>query len=97
MIFDNFCKDYPIERPQCLQVEKVFISYKERLRSKGFDLFKYLFLSVGTEIVVIFGQGNEKLDDQELMNEIISLIHCFSMKHYSFAAYSACCCSGGAR
>lgn len=65
------------------QVEKVFITYKDRLSRVGFDLFKYLFLHFGTEIVVVFGQGNEKLDDQELMSEIISLIHCFSMKHYS--------------
>ncbi|HHB91922.1 MAG TPA: IS607 family transposase [Thioploca sp.] len=65
------------------QVEKVFISYKDRLSRVDFDLFKYLLLHFGTEIVVVFGQGNEKLDDQELMSEIISLIHCFSMKHYS--------------
>lgn len=65
------------------QVEKVFITNKDRLSRVGFDLFKYLFEHYGTEIVVIFGQGNEKLDDQELMSEIIYLIHCFSMKHYS--------------
>lgn len=27
--------------------------------------------------------GNEKLDSEEIFEEIISLIHCFSMKHYS--------------
>jgi putative resolvase len=65
------------------QVEKVFISYKDRLSRVAFDMFKYLFNHFGTEIVVIFGKNNEKLDDEELMSEIISLIHCFSMKHYS--------------
>ena len=65
------------------QVEKVFISYKDRLSRVGFGLFKHLFLKFGTEIVVANGHNNEKLDSEEIMNEIITLIHCFSMKHYS--------------
>jgi len=65
------------------QVEKVFINYKDRLSRVGFGLFKHLFLKFGTEIVVVNGHNNEKLDSEEIMNEIITLIHCFSMKHYS--------------
>lgn len=65
------------------QVEKVFINYKDRLSRVGFGLFKHLFLKFGTEIIVINGNQNEKLDGEEIMNEIITLIHCFSMKHYS--------------
>ena len=49
----------------------------------GFGLFKHLFLKFGTKIVVANGHNNEKLDSEEIMNEIITLIHCFSMKHYS--------------
>jgi len=65
------------------QVEKVFINYKDRLSRVGFGLFKHLFLKFGTEIIVANGHANEKLDSEEIMNEIITLIHCFSMKHYS--------------
>lgn len=65
------------------QVSKVFISYKDRLSRVGFGLFKHLFQKFGTEIVVTSGHSNEKLDSEEIMNEIITLIHCFSMKHYS--------------
>lgn len=65
------------------QVEKVFISYQDRLSRVGFGLFKHLFLKFGTEIIVANGHANEKLDSEEIMNEIITLIHCFSMKHYS--------------
>jgi putative resolvase len=65
------------------QVEKVFISYKDRLSRVGFGLFKHLFLKFGTEIIVVNGHANDKLDSEEIMNEIITLIHCFSMKHYS--------------
>ncbi len=65
------------------QVSKVFINYKDRLSRVGFGLFKHLFQKFGTEIVVANGHSNEKLDSEEIMNEIITLIHCFSMKHYS--------------
>jgi predicted site-specific integrase-resolvase len=46
-------------------------------------LFKHLFLKFKTEIVVVNGHANDKLDAEEMMNEIITLIHCFSMKHDS--------------
>lgn len=65
------------------QVSQVFISYQDRLSRVGFGLFKHLFLQFGTEIIVANGHANEKLDSEEIMNEIITLIHCFSMKHYS--------------
>jgi predicted site-specific integrase-resolvase len=65
------------------QVSKIFISYKDRLSRVGFGLFKHLFLKFGTEIIVANGHANEKMDSEEIMNEIITLIHCFSMKHYS--------------
>jgi len=65
------------------QVEKVFINYKDRLSRVGFEMFKHLFEKFGTEIVVANGNTNEKLDSEEIMNEIITLIHCFSKKRYS--------------
>jgi len=67
------------------QVEKVFINYKDRLNRIGFGLFKHLFLKFGTKIIVANSHANEKLDSSEpqITNEIITLIHYFSMKHHS--------------
>jgi predicted site-specific integrase-resolvase len=65
------------------KVEKVIIIYKDRLSRVGFELFYHLFKRFGTEIVVISEVGNEKLDSEEVMEEIISLMHCFAMKMYS--------------
>lgn len=65
------------------KVSKIFITYKDRLSRVGFGLFKHLFSKYGTEIIVINEAGNEKLDNEEIFEEIISLLHCFSMKHYS--------------
>ncbi|TAG88833.1 MAG: IS607 family transposase [Bacteroidetes bacterium] len=65
------------------KVSKVFITYKDRLSRVGFGLFKHLFSKYGTEIIILNEAGNEKLDNEEIFEEIISLLPCFSMKHYS--------------
>lgn len=65
------------------KVSKVVITYKDRLSRVGFELFNYLFKKYGCEIIVISEVGSEKLDSQEIFEEIISLLHCYSMKLYS--------------
>ena len=65
------------------KVNRVIITYKDRLSRVGFELFTYLFKKYGCEIVVISEIGSEKLDSEELFEEIISLLHCYSMKLYS--------------
>lgn len=67
----------------CNKVEKIVITYKDRLSRVGFDLFSHLFKKFGTEIVVISEVGSSKLDSQEIFEEIISMLHCYSMKLYS--------------
>lgn len=65
------------------KVDKVVISYKDRLSRVGFELFKHLFLRFNTQIIVVSDIGNSKLDSEEIFEEIISLLHCYSMKLYS--------------
>lgn len=65
------------------KIEKVVISYKDRLSRVGFELFSNLFNKFGTKIVVISSVGSTKLDSEEIFEEIISLLHCYSMKLYS--------------
>ncbi len=65
------------------KVNRVIITYKDRLSRVGFELFTYLFKKYGCEIVVISEVGSEKLDSEELFEEIVSLLHCYSMKLYS--------------
>lgn len=65
------------------KVERVVITYKDRLSRVGFELFYHLFKKYNCEIVVISEVGFEKLDSEEIFEEIISLLHCYSMKLYS--------------
>ena len=65
-------------------VDKVFVSYKDRLTRFGFDYFKHIFDEFGTKIVVLdeLEETNSSFQ-KELANDLISIIHHFSMKLYS--------------
>lgn len=65
------------------KIESVIIAYKDRLSRVAFELFSYLFSHYGTEIIVVSEIGNKKLDEEEIFEEIVSLLHCYSMKMYS--------------
>ena len=65
------------------KVNKVIITYKDRLSRVGFELFTYLFKKYGCEIIVVSEIGCEKLDSEEVFEEIISVLHCYSMKSYN--------------
>ncbi len=65
------------------KVEKVVITYKDRLIRSGFELFSYLFRKYRTEIVVISEVGSTELDSEEVFEDMASMIHCYSMKMYS--------------
>jgi len=61
----------------------VYVTYKDRLTRLSFDMFKRLFSKYGTEIVVLNEIDNPKEIEKEIFEEIITLLHSFSMKMYS--------------
>lgn len=65
------------------KISKIYITYKDRLSRISFDMFKNLFNNFNCEIVVLNDVDDNKLIEKEIFNEIISLIHCFTMKVYS--------------
>ena len=62
------------------RVSKVIVTYKDRISRVGFELFDILFKKFGCEIIVMSEVGNPTLDSEEIFEEIISLLHCYSMK-----------------
>ena len=65
------------------RVERVVITYKDRMSRVGFELFAHLFAKYNTEIIVMSEAGSKKLDSEEVFEEIVSLLHCYSIKMYS--------------
>jgi predicted site-specific integrase-resolvase len=57
-------------------------SHKDRLSRIGFKLFQHLFREFGTELVVI-NELESGSTEQEIFQEIISLLHCYAMSMYS--------------
>ena len=65
------------------KIDTVVITYKDRLSRIGFNLFTHLFEKYNCNIIVMSEIGSTKLDSEEIFEEIISLLHCYSMKLYS--------------
>ena len=64
------------------EVDSVYISYKDRLSRFGFGYLEYIFSIYGTKIVVI-NSTEEKDFQTELSDDLVAIIHHFSMKMYS--------------
>lgn len=65
------------------KIETIFIENKDRLCRFGFEMFEDLFKYYGTKIIVINDEITNKSYEQELTDDLISIINYFSMKSYS--------------
>jgi putative resolvase len=63
-------------------VDTIYVTYRDRLTRFGFDYFKRIFEKYNTKIVVINDTEITPFET-ELTNDLISIIHHFSMKMYS--------------
>ena len=64
------------------KIDLIVIENKDRLVRFGFEMFETLCKFYGTRILVI-NDLTEKSYEQELTEDLISIIHYFSMKSYS--------------
>ena len=64
------------------QVELIIIENKDRLCRFGFELFEQFCKYYKTKILIV-NDLSEKIYEQELTEDLISIIHYFSMKSYS--------------
>ena len=66
------------------KIKNIYISFKDRLTRFGFDYFKNLFQKYNVNIIILdeLEESNKILQD-ELTEDLISIIHNFSMKLYS--------------
>ena len=65
------------------EVKNVIIEQKDRLVRFGFELVKMLFEKYGTNIIIISDDEVNKTYEQELTDDLLSIIHYYSMKSYS--------------
>lgn len=65
------------------KVKRVVITYKDRLSRVGFELFSQLFAKYGCELIAISEVGSAELDNEEVFEDIVRLLDCYSMKLHS--------------
>lgn len=66
------------------KIKTVYITYKDRLTRFGFNYFKNIFAMNGVELIVLDNLENtEKTYQDELTEDLISVIHHYSTKLYS--------------
>lgn len=66
-------------------IENIVVENKDRLCRFGFDLFEAFCKYHGASIIVTSDVAN-KTYEQELTDDLVSIIHYFSMKSYSHRA-----------
>lgn len=64
------------------EVNRVFVTYRDRLTRFGFHYLETVFNAKGVEIVVVKQSTEETSVEKELMNDMMSLIASFSGKLY---------------
>ena len=64
------------------EVNRIFISYKDRLTRFGFNYIKRICDFHDVQIIIVSEEVDHKSDSEELAEDIIALIHSFSGKLY---------------
>lgn len=64
------------------KIDKIFISNKDRLTRLSFITLQNIFLQFGTSIIIT-SKKTSKSNNDELFDELISLMYYFSTKEYS--------------
>lgn len=66
------------------KISNIYISFKDRLTRFGFNYFKNIFAMYNTNIIVLDEQEETNKDfQQELVEDLISIVHHYSTKLYS--------------
>lgn len=69
------------------EVETLVIHYRDRLLRFGFELFEELSSMNNFKIVVVDDSESDKSKEQEFAEDLISIVHHFSMKLYGSRNY----------
>lgn len=71
-----------IRMVQTDSIDRVFVSYKDRLTRFGFNYLKAICDYHNTEIIIMSSETTTKSTSEELAEDIVSIIHSFSGKMY---------------
>ena len=68
-------------------VKRIVVTYQDRLARYGFDLLKWFCAKRSWEILVL--HKVELSPEREMVEDILSILHCFSARLYGLRKYSS--------
>lgn len=71
------------------EVRNVYITYRDRLTRFGFEYLETVFAVHGTNIIIVEKFDDEKSVEQELVEDLMSLMASFSEKLYGLRSHKA--------
>ena len=75
---------------QCMlgRVQEIVVSHKDRLCRFGFELLEFIFETNGVQLTILDDRKGES-PEQELAEDIISIIHVYSCREYGKRRYKS--------
>ena len=67
------------------EIDKIYVTYKDRFVRLGFEWFEEFCASHGTEIIVL--NQKQTSPEEELTEDLLSILHVFSARSYGLRKY----------
>ncbi|SFJ77013.1 Resolvase, N terminal domain [Thermoflavimicrobium dichotomicum] len=74
-----------LEEAQRQKISRIIIAHKDRFVRFGYEWFKRFLKGLGVEVVVVHNE--KRSPEQELVQDLISIIHVFSSRIYGLRKY----------
>ena len=76
-----------LEQSMLGDVEEIVVAHRDRLCRFAFELLEFIFNKSGTKLI-IHNENTEKSTDQELADDILSIVHVYSCRNMGRRRYS---------
>jgi predicted site-specific integrase-resolvase len=74
-----------LQRVMNQEIDKIYITYKDRFVRFGFEWFEQLCKDNGTEIIIL--NQKQTSSEEELTEDLLSILHVFSARSYGLRKY----------
>ena len=74
-----------LKQVEANEIDKIYITYKDRLVRFGYEWFEEFCASHGTEIIVL--NQKQTSPEEELTEDLLSILHLFSERNNNFKKY----------
>ena len=74
-----------LQRVMNQEIDKIYITYKDRFVRFGFEWFEQLCKDNGTEIIIL--NQKQTSSEEELTEDLLSILHVFSARNHGLRTY----------